>query len=116
MPRRSMNVRALLWVGALLIATVLPLSVNAQSTKSSKPPTPAVAQASRPGIDSLCPLLTIGIGLFVASSGGFLASALLERASRSAMHIAQASRLILLAGLAVLLIYSLSIAYVVLFR
>jgi hypothetical protein len=116
MPRRSMSICALPLLIAVLIVTASLLSVNAHPTKSAKQPAATVAQASRPGVDSLCPLLVIGIGLFAASSGGFIAAACLERASRSAMHIALASRKTLLAGLAVLLLYCLSVSYLVLFR
>jgi hypothetical protein len=117
MSSHLMPVRALLLsVSTVLIVTGSPVFLNAQWTKNPKPCVAAVAPASRPGIESLCPLLAIGICLFAASSGGFIAAAVLERASRSAMHIARASRVTLLACLAVLLMYCLSVSYLVLFR
>jgi len=114
--RRLVAVRALQLVMTVLIVAASQLPINAQPAKNPKQPSGTAAQASRPGGDSLFPLLAIGAGLFVASIGGFVAAAVLERASRSAMHIARASRITLLAGLAGLLIYCLSVSYLVLFR
>lgn len=117
MSRRSIPGRVLLLaVSTVLIVAASAVLVNAQSTKNPTRSVTTVAQASRPGVDSLRPLLAIGIWLFAASSGGFIAAALLERASRSAMHIARSSRMTLLTCLAVLLIYCLSVSYLVLFR
>jgi hypothetical protein len=116
MSRRSMAVRALQLFTTLLIVAASLLPVNAQPAKNAKQASAAIAQASRPGVNSLYSLLAIGAGLFAASIGGFVAAAMLERASRSAMHIARASRITLLAGLAALLIYCLSVSYLVLFR
>jgi hypothetical protein len=115
MSRRSMPIPALLLTMTVLVVTGSRLLVGAQLT-NSKQVAATAARASRPGVDSLCPLLAIGIGLFAAATVGLIGASSLERVSRSAMHIARASRVTLLAGLAVLLIYSLSVSYWVLFR
>ena len=118
MSRRSVTIYVLLiCLGALLTAATSPSSAHGQSAKkSSSPPGATQVQPSLPSPGSLCPLLAIGIGLFLAAGVGFWASSALERASRSAMHIAKAARMTLLTALAVLLIYSVSVSYLALFR
>ena len=116
MSRRSMPVPGSQFVLTVLIVAASNLSANAQLPKSPKQASATVAQVFRPGVGSLSPLIVVGVGLFAASIAGFVAAAVLERSSRSAIHIARASRVTLLAGLAGLLIYCLSVSYLVLFR
>src|SRR5260221_8587779 len=104
MSRRSIAVCLLLTcLGASVIAVLWPAFAGAQPT-SAKAPVVRHAAARQPDASSLWPLLALGIGLFVASGLSFWAASALERASRSAMHIARAAQATLLTALATLLI------------
>jgi hypothetical protein len=104
-----------------LFAFLMPLtwssSASGQQNGNGAPQSGAThAKISSAAASSLCPLLIVGVGLFVASCVGFWASVVLERASRSAVHIAKAARATLITALVVVLIYSVSVSYLVLSR
>lgn len=66
--------------------------------------------------EALCPIVFVGASLLVVAGIGFGAAAKVEAATRSAIYIAKSAHATLLSGLAVLIIYAVSVAVVVLFR
>ena len=115
---------------ASILAVITPMSAVGLQAKSASPTpggqvicvhpsSPPRARGEVPSVASettLRPLLVIGVGLLIVALLAYCASAVLERASRSVIHIAKAARLMLLTALSILLIYSLSLSCLVLFR